>query len=61
MLAAIADRIHTLESSSTHKYSPKPTDPTNMVPANRRSPPLDGGNFMKIGCMWTLKHEIRSP
>ena len=61
MLAAITDHIHTLESSSTHKYSPKPPDPTNMVPANRRSPPLDGGKFTKIGGMWTLKHEIRSP
>ena len=60
MLAEITDYNNTLEYLSTQKYSPKPPDPTNMVPANRRAPPLDGGKFIKIGGMWTLKHEIRS-
>ena len=32
-----------------------------MVTDNKRSPPLEGGNYMKIGGMWTLKHEIRLP
>ena len=36
-------------------------DPTNVVPDNRRAPPLDGEHSTKIGGMWTLKHEIRSP
>ena len=32
-----------------------------MVPTNRRYPPLEGGQSTKIGGMWTLKHDIRSP
>ena len=32
-----------------------------MVPVNNKSPPLEGGNFAKIGVMWNIKHEIRSP
>ena len=35
---------------------PKSQDPTTMVPANKKAPPLEGGNYMKIGGMWTLKH-----
>ena len=48
------------------KYSPtqmdltNPLDPTTVVPANRRSPPLDVRQYTKIGGMWTLKHEIIS-
>ena len=32
-----------------------------MVPDNKRSPPLEGVHYTKIGGMWTLKHEISSP
>ena len=32
-----------------------------MVPDIRRDPPLDRGYSIKIGGMWTLKHEISSP
>ena len=35
-------------------------DPTNVVLANRRDPPLEGGHSKKIGSMWTLKQKIRS-
>ena len=38
-----------------------PPGVTIVVPANRRVPPLDGGNCTKIGGMWNLKHEISSP
>ena len=31
MLVAITDHINTLEPSSTHKYSPKPPDPTGWT------------------------------
>ena len=58
MLAAITDQINTLKYSSTHKYSPKPLDPTNVVPNISRDPPLDSGKSTKIGGMWALKHEI---
>ena len=30
------------------------------IPANKRAPPLEGGNFTNIGGIGTLKHEIRS-
>ena len=41
--------------------STKAQDPTTLVPANNNSPPLEGGNYKKIGGVWTLKHDIRSP
>ena len=49
------------ESSPTHKNTSTPMDPTNVVPTNRRDPPLEGEHSTKIGGMWTLKHEISSP
>ena len=45
--------------SPDHKDSPKSEDPNTVVQANRRAPPLDGRNSMKIGGMWNLKHDIR--
>ena len=35
--------------------------PTNLVPANNKALPLEGGNSTKNGYLWTHKHEIRSP
>ena len=32
-----------------------------MIPAKKRAPPLEGGNSTKIGDMWNLNHDIRSP
>ena len=43
MIAAITDNTNTFISSPNHNHSPMPPDPTNFVPSNRRSPPLDGG------------------
>ena len=57
-ITSITDQINTLKSSPTQKDSPKPPDPTNLVPANRRAPLLDCGQYKKIGGMWTLKHDI---
>ena len=56
MLAAIKDQINNLKYLLTHKDSPNPLDPTNVVPTNRRAPPLEGGQHTKIVGMWTLKH-----
>ena len=39
----------------------RPLEPTTLALDNRRAPPLDGGNYTKIGGMWNLKHDIRSP
>ena len=61
MLAATIDHINTLKSSPTQKDPQKSPDPTTMVPANRRDPPLDGGQYTKIGGMWNFKHDIISP
>ena len=58
MLAAIMDQVNTLKSSPTQKDSPNPMYPTNVVPTNRRYPPLDVIQSTKIVGMWTLKHEI---
>ena len=56
-----SNQINTMSSSPTQKYKSTPPDPTTVVPANSRYPPLEGGHCTKIGGMWTLKHEIISP
>ena len=55
------DQTNNLKFSPAQRYASTPPEPTTMIPANRRGPPLDGGNSAKIGGMWTLKHEISSP
>ena len=50
-----------MRSSPTQKDSPKPPEPTNVVPTNSKAPPLDSGKSTKICRMWTLKHDIRPP
>ena len=55
------DQTNNSKSSPNQKVTSTPTDPTTMVPSNSRAPPLEGGHYTKIGGMWTLKHEIRSP
>ena len=32
-----------------------------VVPDNKKYPQLEGGNSMKIGDMWNIKHDISSP
>ena len=55
------DQTNNLRFSPAQKDTLNPTDPTTVVPANRRAPPLDGGYSTKIGGMWNIKHEISSP
>ena len=55
------DQTNIYKSSPTHKDTLTPPEPTNLVPTNRRAPPLEGGHSNKIGGMWTLKHEMSSP
>ena len=40
---------------------PNTQNPDTLFLANKKAPPLEGGNSMKIGGMWTLKHETNSP
>ena len=67
MFAVLSDQINksnkidTMSSSPTQKDISTPTDPTTVVPDNRRDPQLGGGHSTKIGDMCTLKHEISSP
>ena len=55
------DQTNNSELSPAQKNTSNPTDPTTVVPANRRDTPLDGGHSTKIGGMWNIKHEISSP
>ena len=56
-----SNQINTMWSSPTKNYTSTPTEPTTVVPSNRRAPPLEGGHPTKIGSIWTLKHDISSP
>ena len=41
--------------------SPKAQDPNTVVQTNKKYLRLEGGHSMKIGGIWTLKHDINSP
>ena len=58
MITSIMDQIKISKYSPEKRDSPKAEDPTTVVPANKKAPPLQGGNSMRIGGIWTLKHEI---
>ena len=60
-IASMMDQIKNSKSSPDKKGSPKAQCPTTAVPANKKSPPLEGGHYTKIAGMCTLKHEISSP
>ena len=61
MITSMMDQIKISKSSLDKKYSPKVQYTTTVVPANKKSPPLEGGHYTIIGGMWTLKREIGSP
>ena len=61
LTALMIDQKKISKSSPTQKDKSTPLEPTTVVPTIRRDPPLEGGHFTKIGSMWTLKHDIRSP
>ena len=61
IITSMMHQIKISKSSPDQKDSPKALDPSSGVPANKKYQPLEGGNSTKIGGMWTLKHEIRSP
>ena len=60
-ITSMMDQIKMSKSSSSQKDFPKPLETTTVVPDNRRDPPLEVGHSTKIGGVWYLKHEIRSP
>ena len=61
MVRTMINCIHILNSLPDKKDSPKEHYPTTTVPTNKKSPQLEGGRSTKIGGMWNIKHEIRSP
>ena len=42
-------------------YSSRAQDILTAVPDDKKASPLEGGHSMKIGVMWNLNHEIKSP
>ena len=61
MIASMMDQIKISKHSPDKNDSPKAHNPTTVVPANNKAPPLEGRHYTKIGYMWTLKHDISSP
>ena len=61
MVGKMLDQIQILNCLSYKMDSLQDEDYTNMVPDNKKDPTLEGGHSTKIGGMWTLKHEIKSP
>ena len=55
------DQIKIPKYSPDKKYSPKDQNPTTVLPANNKSPPLEGEQSTKIDGMWNLKHDTISP
>ena len=60
MTKNMMDHNQNSDSSLDNMGSPKSQDPNSVVPYNKKSPPLEGGDSAKIGGMWNLKHEISS-
>ena len=58
MITSMMDHIKFLKSSPDKKDSQKYQDPTTMVPARKRAPPLKGAYSTEIGGMWNLRYEI---
>ena len=56
----IMGQMNMYKPSPEQRDSPKPPYPPTVVPTNRRAPPLHGGHYMQICCMWNLKHDISS-
>ena len=59
-IKSMMDQNNNMKSSPSQKDISNPTDPTTVVPANRRDSLLDGGHYTKNGGMWKLKHETSS-
>ena len=58
-ITSITYKINTFVYLPTHNDSPNHLEPTNVVPDNRKAPPLDGGQWTKFNGMLALKHDIR--
>ena len=61
MITSMMDQITIPKYLPEHKDSPKAQYSNTLLPAKRRDPPLEVGHYTKIGGMWNLKHDIKSP
>ena len=61
MITSMMDQIKISKSSPYKRDSPKYQYHTTVVLFKNKAPPLEGGHSIKIGGMWNLKHDIRSP
>ena len=60
-ITSMMDQTNNSKLSPSQKDTSTPPNPTTIVLANSRAPPLYRGHFTKIGGMWNLKHETSSP
>ena len=51
LTAYMMDQTNNSKLSPSQEDTSNPPDPTTVVPANIRAPPLDGGHSTKIGGM----------
>ena len=51
IIGSMMDQIKISKSSPDKKDSQKAQDTTTVVPANKKSPPMEGGHSTKIGGM----------
>ena len=61
IISSMIYHIKMLKYLPYKKDSPKDQDHTTVVTANKKAPPLECGDYMEIGGMWNLKHDIRLP
>ena len=48
-------------SSPDKVYPTKAHDTDTELSDNKKDPPLEGGNYMKVCGVWTIKHDISPP
>ena len=53
--------VHNQHHSTDNMDPPNAQDTETVILTNNKAPTLEGGNSIKIGGMWNIKHEIRSP
>ena len=61
LTAFMMDQTNISKFFPAQKDALTPPDPTTVVIANRRDPPLDGLHYTKTYEMCTLKYQISSP
>ena len=61
MVKNMMDRIQISNSSPENMDPPKAQDTNTTLPAKKKSPQLEGVHYTKIGGIWNLKNETRSP